>query len=126
MGQTAYSANPYAAAQRATLSGRALEREVLTRAALRIEAADEGVPGGASALAQALDGNRRLWAALATDIAASTNSCPDALKAQLLSLASFVERHTPRVMAGEAGREILVTINRNLAAGLAALERQAA
>ena len=114
----------YAAAQRATLEGRALEREVLLRIAARIEAADTGAPGGVAMLARALDDNRRLWEAFALDLAQPANPYPDSLKAGLISLAAFVTRHTPAVLAGETGADALAEINRNVAAGLGALASQ--
>lgn len=109
----------YAAAQRQTLSGRALEREVFVRAAARLEAVDLRAPGGFTALAEALESNRALWRAVATDLASSSNDCPDDIKASLLSLASFVENHTTLVMRGEAGPNVLIEIDRNIAGGLA-------
>lgn len=115
----------YAAAQRATLEGRALEREVLLRVAARMENADLGAPGGVSALARALDDNRRLWEAFAADLARPTNPYPDRLKASLISLAAFVARHTPRVMAGEADAGPLIEIDRNVATGLGQVARAA-
>ena len=116
----------YAAAQRATLEGRALEREVLLRVTARLEAADRAAPGGMAALARALDDNRRLWEAFALDLARPANPYPDELKAGLISLAAFVARHTPAVLAGEAGAGALAEINRNVAAGLGALAPTAA
>ena len=108
----------YAAAQRATLQGRALEREVLLRLAARLEGADRTAPGGLSALAGALDENRRLWEAFALDLTRPGNPYPDALKGGLIGLAVFVARQTPRVLSGEAGPAHLAEINRNVAHGL--------
>ena len=116
----------YAAAQRATLEGRALEREVLLRIAARIEAADTGAPGGVAMLARALDDNRRLWEAFATDLAKPRNPYPDALKGGLIGLAAFVARHTPAVLREEVGPGALVEINRNVARGLGVLIPDAA
>ena len=118
----------YAAAQRATLEGRALEREVLLRVTARLDAAakatSSAAPGGMAALARALDDNRRLWEAFALDLAQPANPYPDSLKAGLISLAAFVTRHTPAVLAGETGADALAEINRNVAAGLGALASQ--
>ena len=112
--------NPYATAQRETLTGRALEREVFTRITARLAAADPTVPGGAAALAAALEENRQLWCALAVDLAEPNNRCSDVLKAGLISLAAFVCSHTAQVLAGKAGPNILVTINRDIITGLTA------
>ena len=110
--------NPYATAQRETLSGRALEREVFARVTARMGAVDEKAPGGPAALAAALEENRRLWCTLAADLAQPSNRCPDALKAGLLSLAAFVCSHTAQVAAGRAGPNVLIAINRDVIAGL--------
>ena len=112
--------NPYATAQRETLSGRALERAVLSRVTARLVGADPKAPGGPAALAAALEENRRLWCALAADLADPANRCGDHLKAGLLSLAAFVETHTAQVLAGRAAPGILVTINRDIIDGLSA------
>ena len=110
--------NPYATAQRETLSGRALEREVFARTTARLAAADPKAPGGPAALAGALEENRRLWCVLAADLAGPKNACSDHLKAGLLSLAAFVCSHTAQVAAGRAGHNVLVLINRDIIAGL--------
>ncbi|WP_031551170.1 flagellar biosynthesis regulator FlaF [Parvularcula oceani] len=116
----------YAAAQRQTLSGRDLEREVLTRITARLAAADPDLPGGNTALFEALEDNRRLWCALAVDLAQPANFCPPALKASLLSLAAFVERQTSLVRDGGGDKAILVEINRNVASGLSMRTAEAA
>lgn len=115
----------YEAAQRQTLSGRALEREVFARITARLDQTrrTEDRP---AARADALEQNRRLWCTLAIDLASPSNACPDELKASLLSLAAFVESHTGRVIAGEGTPDILITINRNILQGLAAPAAKAA
>ena len=121
-------ASAYADLQRRTLSGRGLEREVLLRVTARLDAARSAPPetspygsaSGAAALAAALVENRRLWCALATDLASPANALPPPVRASLISLAAFVERHSGRVLAGEAAPDILIAINRNVIAGLGA------
>ena len=68
---------------------------------------------------EALDWNRRLWEVLAGDCAAPQNGLDDATRAQVISLALFVQRHTPKVFAGGEGFEPLVEINRTIMQGLA-------
>jgi flagellar protein FlaF len=119
-------AQGYAAAQRATLGGRDLEREVFSRITARLQAADTDRAGGLAALASALEENRRLWCALALDLSSPNNRLPDALKAGLISLAAFVEKQSPRVLAREASRDVLVDINRNVVLGLTPPHAEAA
>ena len=115
----------YAATQKATLSGRDVERALLLRLAARLEA-DPTVPGGAAALASALQDNRRVWEAFAADLARPSNPYPDALKASLIGLAAFVARHTVLVARGEASAAPLAEIDRNVAGGLDAQRLPAA
>ncbi len=68
---------------------------------------------------EALDWNRRLWEVLAGDCATSQNGLEDSTRAQVISLALFVQRHTPQVCAGREGFEPLVEINRTIMQGLA-------
>lgn len=108
----------YGAMQKATLSGRALEREVFARITARLDAADPERPGGAADFVTVLDENRRLWSTLAMDLAQPRNALPDALKGAIISLAAFVERQTPLVARRAADKQSLVDINRNVLAGL--------
>jgi len=69
--------------------------------------------------ADALDWNRRVWAAFATDCSVSGNSLPDSLRAGIISLSLFVSKHSSSVMQGKADVEPLVDINRTVMQGLA-------
>ena len=65
----------------------------------------------------AIEWNRRLWNALEIDLASEKNLLPDALKAQIISVAMWVEKHSARTLRGEAAVEPLITINRAIMAG---------
>ena len=67
----------------------------------------------------ALDWNRRLWSALATDCASPDNAMDKALRAQIISISLFVGRHSSAVMRGEEDFEPLIDINRSIMQGLA-------
>ena len=67
----------------------------------------------------ALDWNRRLWSALATDCSDPDNSMVPALKAQIISISLFVSRHSSVIMRGEDDFEALIDINRMVMQGLA-------
>jgi flagellar protein FlaF len=67
----------------------------------------------------ALDWNRRLWSALATDCSDPDNSMNAALKAQIISISLFVSRHSSAIMRGEEDFETLIDINRMIMQGLA-------
>ncbi|HEX8570050.1 MAG TPA: flagellar biosynthesis regulator FlaF [Caulobacteraceae bacterium] len=67
----------------------------------------------------ALDWNRRLWSALATDCSDPQNGLPAPLRASIISLSLWVSRHTSAVMRREEEISDLVEINRLIMQGLA-------
>ena len=66
----------------------------------------------------ALDWNRRLWSTLATDCASSENQLPDPVRAQIISLSLWVNRHTSAVMRRTESFEPLINLNRTIMQGL--------
>lgn len=69
-------------------------------------------------LAAALDRNRRLWTVLSTECASPDNALPQALRAQIISLAMFVDRHTSAVLRDGDDMDVLIEINRSMMQGL--------
>jgi flagellar biosynthesis activator protein FlaF len=67
---------------------------------------------------EALAKNRQLWSLLASDCSAEGNSLSPPLRAQIISLSIFVDRHTRAVMREGADFEILIEINRTIMQGL--------
>ncbi len=67
----------------------------------------------------ALDWNRRLWSVLATDCADSANSLPIELRAQIISLSIWVNKHSSAVMRREEDFAPLIDVNRIMMQGLA-------
>lgn len=68
---------------------------------------------------EALDWNRRVWSALAADCAIPENQLPQALRAQIISISIWVNRHTSAVMRREESIEPLVEVNKAIMQGLA-------
>ncbi len=66
----------------------------------------------------ALDWNRRLWSALASDCADPGNVLPPPLRAQIISLSLWVSRHTSAVIRREEEIDPLIDINRIMMQGL--------
>lgn len=66
----------------------------------------------------ALDWNRRLWSALATDCSDPANALPEPLRAQIISLSLWVSRHTSAVMRREEEIAPLIDINRIMMQGM--------
>jgi flagellar protein FlaF len=67
---------------------------------------------------EALAKNRQLWTLLASDCASEGNVLPKSLRAQIISLSLFVDRHTSAVMRQGADMDILIDINRTIMQGL--------
>ncbi len=67
---------------------------------------------------EALDWNRRLWSALATDCSTAENGLPPPVRAQIISLSLWVNRHSSLVMRKEDNFDALIDINRMIMQGL--------
>lgn len=94
------------------------EALVFAKVTRRLEAVMSDPDASFAARAAALHDNRRLWLAAAAAAADDQNALPTALRAQVLSLAGFVARHTSAVLRGDADSAILSEINRRIAGGL--------
>lgn len=66
----------------------------------------------------ALDWNRRLWSALATDCSDPDNALANPLRAQIISISLFVNRHSSEIMRGGEDFEPLIDINKMVMQGL--------
>ncbi|MEM1381404.1 MAG: flagellar biosynthesis regulator FlaF [Pseudomonadota bacterium] len=101
---------------------REIERKVFLQITGELERAsrEQTFPLSGPAL-DALSRNQKLWGELMFDCAYKDNPLPDQLKAGIISLALFVDRHTPHVIAGEKTMDPLLEINRNIIKGLAGL-----
>jgi len=82
--------------------------------------ASKAKPKEDSEFLRALDDNRRLWHALEEDLARPQNQLPDPLKAQIISVAIWVERHSKLAEQGEATIDPLIQVNESIMKGLAA------
>jgi len=68
--------------------------------------------------AEALDKNRRLWTVLAADCGTEGNQLPPSLRAQIISLSIFVDKHSRAILRQGASFEVLIDINRTIMQGL--------
>lgn len=102
-----------------TSPGRA-EAMVFAKVTRMLEAAFGNEASSSSVRASALHDNRRLWQAAAIACADDANALDAGLRASLVSLAGFVDRHTSEVLGGSAEPSVLLEINRRVAAGLSA------
>lgn len=115
----------YADARDAVVTPRQAEYRIFARVTHRLSAAADAAEAEGTAralafprLAEAVNDNRRLWAALAADLAAPRNGLPEGLRAQLLSLALFTLAHSDRVLARSASARALVDVNTAVMRGL--------
>lgn len=88
----------------------------VTRALMHASTVD---PSDVATRIDALDWNRRLWSALATDCANPDNAMDKSLRAQIISISLFVSRHSSTIMRGEDDFEALIDINKMVMQGLA-------
>jgi flagellar biosynthesis activator protein FlaF len=112
----------YDSVNKATMSGRDVEAEVLTKAALKLKACQNtwAENGQSINLEAALKYNQRIWTIFQAEIEKPDNPLPDALKADLLKLSIFVDKRTLETLAYPVPEKltILININYNIAAGL--------
>lgn len=118
-------ANPleaYQSVEKSTLSGRDLEASVLTKAAIKLQEVQQhwADPDHEAQLDEALKYNQRVWSFFQSEVSQSDNPLPDEIKHNILTLSVFVDRRIFEVMAYPAPEklDILISINRNIAAGL--------
>ena len=88
----------------------------VTRALIHASTTD---PTDIATRIDAIDWNRRLWSALATDCADPDNAMDKSLRAQIISISLFVSRHSSVVMRGDDDFEALIDINKMVMQGLA-------
>ncbi len=112
--------NAYAAASKSGLTGRELEASLLIRAAAQLQSVREDWDGRKGELEEALAYNRKLWTILATSVTEPDNPLPEPVKQNVTRLAVFIFNRTLDLMIqpDAAKVEPLISINRNVAAGL--------
>ena len=122
---TALQANPfetYKAIDRAAMSGREIEAEVLTQAALKLKKcqADWDNPGRNEKLDEALKYNQLIWSVFQGDLTMHDNPLPRQLKQNLLTLSAFIDKRIFDTMAYPSPEKlnVIIDINSNIAAGL--------
>jgi flagellar biosynthesis activator protein FlaF len=112
----------YDSVNRSTMSGRDVEAEVLTKAALKLkECRDSWEESGRNdRLYTALKFNQRIWTILQAELEKPENPLPVTLKRDLLRLSIFVDKRTLETLAHPSPEKlaILININHNIAAGL--------
>ncbi len=76
--------------------------------------------GNIEEYSKALRFNHLLWTIIQADLTEPENQLPNEIKANVMSLSIFVDKQTTKAMrsASTTDLDVLININRNLAAGL--------
>ena len=117
-----HGASAYSKVAQVAQSPRELEAAILMKAAARLQAIRDDWAGRKGDLDEALTYNRKLWTILVTSVTDADNPLPLAIKNNIANLAIFVFDRTITMMHEPAPEKLaaLVTINREIAAGLRA------
>ncbi|MEM8985462.1 MAG: flagellar biosynthesis regulator FlaF [Pseudomonadota bacterium] len=114
------SLKAYQRTQAATEKPRDAEYRLFSQVTRALLEADKTGRDDLSKLVDAVDWNRRLWSALASDCASSANGLPEQTRAQIISLSIWVSKYSSQVVRSKASVEPLVDINRTIMQGLQA------
>lgn len=114
------AAKAYGRVSQNSLGGKELESAVLLRAAFRLQAVRDDWEARRHELDDALTNNRKLWTVLVASATGPESALPRDLRQNIANLGVFIFNHTIRAMAEPAPErlDVLVSINRNIAAGL--------
>ena len=122
--------NAYATAQSAynqpfgaVRTDRDTEYAAFARVTHGLKSVDQNDKSQFAKLAAAVEQNSRLWMTLFGDLMSDGNALPDQLRAQLASLALFVNRHTHAVLGGRGSVDALIEINTAVMKGLRSKEQ---
>ena len=109
----------YAQQQKRNLSPREVEAMAFTKAALMLEDAKK-VTQNINEYSKALRFNHLLWTIIQADLTDPENQLPPEIKANVMSLSIFVDKQTTKALrsSNATDLDVLININRNLAAGL--------
>jgi flagellar biosynthesis activator protein FlaF len=114
----------YRNVQKATLSGRELEAEILSKAAFKLKWCQDNwdSPEREKLLEEGLKYNQKIWTFFQAELAREDNPLPKKLREDLLSLSAFVDRRIFEVMSFPSPEKLaaVIHINLNIAAGLRA------
>ncbi|MFN8830270.1 MAG: flagellar biosynthesis regulator FlaF [Labrys sp. (in: a-proteobacteria)] len=113
-------AQAYSKVAKVTVSPRELEATLLLKAAAKLQAVSEQWAGMSPQVDDALAYNRKLWVILMTAVTRPENPLPKPVKENVANLGLFIMNHTMGILSDPNPDKlgVLVTINRELAAGL--------
>ena len=111
----------YGSTQKLGAEARQTEARALLEAARRMSEAQKR-PDDKEGYRAALRLNWRLWTIIQSDIVSDENALPAEIKANIMSLSVFIDKHTVGALSDPdaAKMNVLIEINRNIASGLMA------
>jgi flagellar protein FlaF len=108
--------------QKATLSGRELEAEVLSKAAMKLNFCQNNWNDlkREEMLEEALKYNQKIWTLFQAELAKPDNPLPKKLREDLLTLSAFVDKRIFELLSFPTPEKLtaIININLNIAAGL--------
>lgn len=107
-----------AAYQRASQNSENTKQTEYRAFAIFTRALEEAEAEGPIAIVKAVADNRQLWLTLQVDLASPENKLPKELRAQLLSIAIWVNKYSSAAMKKEASLEPLISVNKEIMEGL--------
>jgi flagellar biosynthesis activator protein FlaF len=113
------SSQAYSSSQKLGASAIQTEARALLETARRMSVAKEQMEN-LDEYRAALRLNWRLWTIFQADVSSAENALPPGIKANILSLSVFIDKHTVGALTEPEERrlDVLININRNVAAGL--------
>ena len=112
----------YQTVEQSTMSGRATEARVLTKAAALLKSCQDSWEAAdrRKKLHEALEYNQRIWSVIQGSLLENDNPLPKEVRRDILMLSAYVDKRIFDIMAYPASEKlsIIIDINFNLAAGL--------
>jgi len=114
------AAKAYRVASAHTANQRALEADLLLKAAAAMQAVHEAWPGNGPDLSQALLYNRKLWLLLIASVTSPDNPLPVAIRQNVANLGVFIMKQLLAMVVDPQPEQLLpmIRINCDIAAGL--------
>lgn len=112
----------YETVNKATMSGREIEAAVLNRAALKLKECQNNwnADDRDERLEAALNFNQQIWTIFQGELVKADNPLPKQIRQNLLALGAYIDKRIFEIMAFPSPEKlnIVIDINRNIAAGL--------
>ena len=112
----------YETVNKTTMSGHEIEASVLNQAALKLKECQESwdADDRDERLDAALNFNQQIWSILQGELVKADNPLPKKIRQNLLALSAFIDKRIFEIMAFPSPEKlnIVIDINRNIAAGL--------